>query len=315
MNFLECAMSNGIRPWIDVDWNHFDPWRVQGPLRHRVMEHPLLKWDALMELGKRLEPLGQFRTHTNQATAGTSFNDAPSLYRNRRSATDVIAHLSDARAWMSLLNVQTDPVYRALVDEILDSVRPGIEAADPGMSYRAGWIFLASPNTVTPYHFDTEHSFILQLQGHKTLYVWDPQDLEAADEHVRDQFHAYHDRSLLVWREELRERAHKFRLEPGVGAYMPCTSPHLVENDDNPSLTMSFTFYTDSTRRSAGLHRMHARLRKLGLVPPSIGKHPVLDDAVYGVYRGRQALVHGLRGLAGRTVERDDAPYAVAKFG
>lgn len=307
-------MNDGVHPWIEVDWSKFDPWRVQGPFRHRVTEHPLLQWDSLMELGKRLEPLGQFRTHTNQAAAGTSFNDAPRLYRSRKSATEVIAHLSDADAWMSLLNVQTDPVYRGLVDEILDSVRPGIDAIDPGMSYRAGWIFMASPNTVTPYHFDTEHSFILQLQGHKTLYVWDPQDLEAASEHVRDQFHAYHDRSLLVWREGLRERAHKFRLEPGVGAYMPCTSPHLVENDDNPSLTMSFTFYTDSTRRSAGLHRMHARLRKLGVTPPPIGKHPVLDAAVYGIYRGRYILKGGLSRLAGRTVEREDGPYALAKF-
>jgi hypothetical protein len=307
-------MNNSVHPLIEVDWSTFDPWRVQGPLRHRVMEHPLLQWDALMELGKRLEPLGQFRTHTNQATAGTSFNDAPRLYRNRSSATDVIANLSDAKAWMSLLNVQTDPVYRGLVDEILDSVRPGIEKIDPGMSYRAGWIFLASPNTVTPYHFDTEHSFILQLQGHKTLYVWDPQDLEAASEHVRDRFHAFHDRSLLVWREELRERAHKFRLEPGVGAYMPCTSPHLVENDDNPSLTASFTFYTDSTRRSAGLHRMHARLRNLGVAPPPIGRHPALDAAVYGLYRGRHVVGRGLRRLAGRPIEREDGPYALAKF-
>lgn len=307
-------MNNTVRPWIEIDWGSFDPWRVQGPLHHHVMDHPLLQWDALMELVKRLEPLGQFRSHTSEAAAGTSFNDAPRLFRNRKSATDIITNLSDAHAWMSLLNVQTDAVYRTLVDEILDSVRPGIEAADPGMSYRAGWIFLASPNTVTPFHFDTEHSFILQLQGHKTLYVWDPQDLEAASEHARDLFHAYHDRSLLVWREELRERAHKFRLEPGVGAYMPCTSPHMVENDDNPSLTMSFTFYTDSTRRNAGLHRVHAQLRKLGITPAPIGRHSALDVAAYGLYQGRHAISRGLKRLGGKPIEREDAPYAYANL-
>lgn len=307
-------MNHDVRPWIEIDWDKFDPWRVQGPLRHRVMEHPLLRWDSLMELGKRLEPRGQFRTHTSEATAGTSFNEAPRLYRNRRSATDVIANLSDAKAWMSLLNVQTDPVYRGLVDEILDDIRPGIEAHDPGMSYRAGWIFLASPNTVTPFHFDTEHNVILQLQGHKTLYVWDPQDVEAASEEARDRFHAHHDRSLLVWRDELRERAHKFRLEPGVGAYMPCTSPHLVENDDNPSLTMSFTFYTDSTRRNAALHRTHAWLRGLGLKPAPVGQRPAVDSLAYAMYGAARAGKRALQKLQGRSIQREDAPYAFANF-
>lgn len=299
-------MNTSVHPWIEVDWSTFDPWRVQL-VRHRVMEHPLLQWDALMALGQRLEPRGQFRTHTTEATAGTSFNDAPRVCRSRKSATEVIANLTDAKAWMSLLNVQTDPVYRTLVDEILGSLQPRIEAVDPGMSYRAGWIFLASPNAVTPFHFDAEHNFILQLQGHKTLYVWDPQDLEAASEHARDLFHSRHDRSLLVWRDELRARAHKFRVEPGMGAYMPSTSPHLVENDDNPSLTISFTYYTDATRRNRALHSAHMGLRRLGITPPAVGVNRPLDATALTAYRWarglRSVLHHG-------SAAPDVAPYA-----
>lgn len=303
-------MNDGSRPWIEVDWSKFDPWRVQGLFRHRVMEHPLLQRDALMALGARLEPLGQFRTHTNQATVGTSFNDAPRLYRNRSSATEVIANLADAKAWMSLLNVQTDRIYRALVDDVLDSVRSGIEAVDPGMSYRAGWIFLASPNTVTPFHFDAEHNFILQLRGRKTLYVWDPQDLEAASEHARDLFHARHDRRLLVWREALRERAHKFHLEPGVGAYMPSTSPHMVENDDNPSLTISFTYYTDATRRDRVLHSAHMGLRRLGIVPPPVGTSRSFDTIALLAFRCAKGVRAKLRRGASRGAVTDTAEYA-----
>lgn len=306
------AMSDTTTPLIEVDWATFEPWRVQGPLRHNLVGHPLLQWDQLLELGRRLEPLGHFRTHTNQASAGTAFNDAPRMFRNRKSAVDTIRDLSHAEAWMSLLNVQTDPLYRTLVDEVLDQLRPGIEACDPGMCYRAGWIFLASPNTVTPFHFDTEHSFILQLQGHKTLYTWDPQDLEAASEHARDRFHAQHDRSLLKWRDELRERAHVFRLEPGIGAYQPCTSPHLVENDDNPSLTMSFTFYTDSTRRNRALHKAHAQIRRLGITPPAVGQNRFLDAAALMLYRCKHTPDIALRKLTGRKVFPDSVPYAYA---
>ena len=43
---------------IDVDWDAFDPWRVQA-VRHRLTEHPLLQPDRLVELGLRLERAAQ----------------------------------------------------------------------------------------------------------------------------------------------------------------------------------------------------------------------------------------------------------------
>src|SRR3546814_2280073 len=76
-------------------------------------------------------------------------------------------------------------------------------------------------------------------------------------------FHLSNERYLLRWREEFRERARVFDLEPGQGAYMPSTSPHMVENGSEPSITASFTYYTDATRRDALLHRSHALMRKL----------------------------------------------------
>src|SRR3546814_4754840 len=77
---------------------------------------------------------------------------------------------AEANAWTSLLSVQSDPTYRALVGEVLESVRPRVEAVDPGMCHRGGWIFITSPNTVTPFHFDKEHNFILQIHGRKRIY-------------------------------------------------------------------------------------------------------------------------------------------------
>ncbi len=41
---------------------------------------------------------------------------------NRKSAKDTLSQIRDAKAWMSLLNVQTDDVYRTLVDEVLEQL-------------------------------------------------------------------------------------------------------------------------------------------------------------------------------------------------
>lgn len=294
---------------VDVDWVSFDPSKIQA-VTHRLMQHPLLQFEALVELGKRLELRRCIRTHGSDAEAGTPFNAAPDLHPNARSAVDTLQDIAQARAWMSLLNVQVDPTYRTLVDEVLDELKPGIDGVDPGMCYRGGWIFITSPNTVTPFHFDKEHNFILQVQGRKTLYVWDPHDTVVASDRARDRFHASHQRDLLEWKEAFRERATVFHLEPGMGAYMPSTSPHMVENGDGPSVTISLTYYTDATRRDSLLHRANERLRALGLEPPGVGKSKVLDaclSAGFGTVAGAR---DGVRRLAGKPMRSDRSPYA-----
>ncbi|HVI59252.1 MAG TPA: cupin-like domain-containing protein [Luteimonas sp.] len=267
-------------PLVDFDDANFDPWRIQ-PVRHHLCEHPLLQLPALVGLGQRLEALDSIRTHDGGATAGTPFGEAPDLHPNRKSAAGTLGDVAAANAWMSLLNVQIDPTYRELVGTVLDSIQAQVERHDPGMSHRSGWIFVTSPNAVTPFHFDKEHNFILQVHGRKRVYVWDPTDTVVASEHARDRFHHRHDRHLLQWREEFRERAHVFDLGPGEGAYMPSTAPHMVENGDGPSVTASFTYYTHSTRRDALLHTAHSILREAGVTPPPVGRHGWLDAATH----------------------------------
>jgi len=305
-------MNANVSRLVDVDWAAFDPWRIQA-LKHRLMEHPLMQPDQLVELGKRLETDGRVRTHSSGAEAGTPFNTAPRLHPNRKSAAETLQQIRDAKAWMSLLNVQTDPTYRKLVDEVLDELKVHVDPVDPGMCYRGGWIFVTSPNTVTPFHFDKEHNFIMQVRGHKRLYVWDHRDTVAASEEARDRFHSRHERDLLVWTEDLRARARVFDLRPGDAAYMPSTSPHMVENGNEPSITISFTYYTDSTRRDSLLHKAHDRLRRgFGISLPPVGKSAALDAIVHGGYSASTAAGLLARRIAGRTTYPDDAPYAFA---
>jgi hypothetical protein len=297
-----------------VDWTKFDPWRIQ-PVQHRLASHHLLQPDQLIELGRRLEVGGLVRTHSDKAAAGTPFNDAPSMHPNRKSAEETLGRIREAGAWMSLLNVQTDEIYRKLVDSVIDELKPGVEKHDPGVCYRGGWIFVTSPNAVTPFHIDKEHNFIMQVRGTKKLYVWDHRDTEVVSELARDRFHFDHSRELIKWKDEFRSRAQVFHLEPGQGAYMPSTSPHMVENDDNPSITVSFTYYTDATRRNSRLHALHQRMRKAGMSPAPVGSRAA-RDAVLGsltaVSTGVRDTVARIRSSDARV---DTARYAHAQVG
>jgi hypothetical protein len=298
---------------ILLDSNLYSPWRIT-PVKHTLAAHPLLQMPSIVELGKRLEVNGRVRTHSNKAAADTPFNDAPKSHPNAKTAAETLSDVEHANAWMSLLNIQTDDVYRQLVDEVLDSVKPIIEAKDPGMCYRAGWLFVTSPNTITPFHMDTEHGFILQVKGRKRLYVWDPADVAVVPERGRELFHSYHSRDLVKFKEEHRPRAQVFELEPGVGAYVPSTGPHMVENFDNASVTISFTFYTNSTRRKNLLYRGTNHLRRLGLDPAPVGTAPLRDTvlaaAMRGYVGGKEMVAKALK----KPVYPSDAPYAFHLF-
>ena len=280
----------------------FDPWKIAA-VTHELSDHPLLQLPALIELGKRQQARKLVRTHAGTATAATSFADAPNLHPTGKDAEQTLSDLANANAWMSLLNVQADPTYRAFIDEILDEIRPAIDRVDPGMCYRAGWIFVTSPGAVTPFHIDHEHNFILQIRGTKRIYTWPHDDRAVVSEAALEKFHDHHSRELVTWKDEFRTRARIFDVGPGHGGYMPSTTGHMVENGPEPSITISFTYYTDSTRANELLYRGNARLRRLGLSPRPIGvsptrdrvKHAVLAAAFGAQSRVKRALGKGVR--------------------
>jgi hypothetical protein len=298
-------------PRIHVDPATFEPWKIQA-LTHALSDHPLLQIDALVELGKRQQERKLVRTHSAAATAATSFADAPNLHPNQKDAVATLADIEKAKAWMSLLNVQADPIYRRLIDEVLDEVRPVTDRRDPGMCYRAGWIFVSSPNTVTPFHMDHEHNFILQIRGTKRLYTWDPFDRVVVSERAQELFHDRHSRELVVWSEDWRKRARVLDLEPGRGGYMPSTTPHMVENGDTPSVTISFTYYTDATRQRELIYRGNARLRELGIEPTPVGASPNRDRVKHAVLAGFTQAKNLVRRSLGRSVRENNQPYAPA---
>src|SRR5262245_17049072 len=85
-------------PRIHVDPALFEPWKIQA-LTHSLSEHPLLQIDALVELGKRQQQRKLVRTHSADATAGTSFADAPNLHPSEQGAAATLADIAKAKAW------------------------------------------------------------------------------------------------------------------------------------------------------------------------------------------------------------------------
>ncbi len=93
---------------------------------------------------------------------------------------------------------------------------------------------------------------------------------------------------------------------------MPSTTPHMVENGDEPSVTISFTYYTDATRRRELLYRGNARLRALGIEPHPIDESPTRDRVKHAVLASASSARNVVRRALGRGVRENGQPYAPA---
>lgn len=270
------AMNMKPPPLVDIDWSTFEPMRAQS-LRHDLSSHPMLETEQLVELGKRFRGTRHWFAFNNDARADANFDNVDALFPCRQAFVDALRSISDAKAWVLLRHIQVDPLYRTMVDSVLDSIKPEIEARDPGMFYRAGWIFAASPNTVTPFHIDRDHVVLLQIRGAKTIYVWDCDDKRVVSDRARDRFHRSHDLTLVQWNEAFRKRAHLFELRPGTGVYIPQSSAHMVETSNDASITISFSYSTRTTHQRAMLHMVRDLMFRAGIEPPAVGTHRVFD--------------------------------------
>jgi ribosomal protein L16 Arg81 hydroxylase len=152
------------------------------------------------------------------------------------------------------------------------------------MLRREGFIFLSSPGSVTPFHLDPEHNFLLQIQGTKTIHMWDRDDRIVLPEKELETFYAAFVHRNLPWKDEFQTTAWNVGLEAGEGLHFPVAVPHWVQNGPEVSVSFSITFRSESSQRRELLYKANARLRKLGLDPTPPGQSILLDSTKHAAF-------------------------------
>jgi hypothetical protein len=127
------------------------------------------------------------------------------------------------------------------------------------------FIFISSPGTLTPFHFDPEFNILFQIAGTKrfaTFPLTEPW-LPIAQQ---EQFHRLED-NLLPWDESYRQGERVNHLAPGEALFVPYKVPHWVEVDDQPTISFSLTWKTESSIEQDLAWRCNDWLRHRGLAP------------------------------------------------
>ena len=157
---------------------------------------------------------------------------------------DVIRNLDAANAWLTLLNVEDDPGMAELMHTYLDELESGIVAKQGKMRNRVAFVFVSSPNSVTPVHFDIEHSLLMQVSGRKTVSIGRFESAAARRHEIDRYWDGSHGRI-----ETQPPQVAAYTLTPGRGVYIPPGTPHWVHNGPDSSLSVTLTYFTAATVR------------------------------------------------------------------
>jgi hypothetical protein len=250
-----------------------DAFRRREPAQfgHALQEHPLLTLDSIAQLADELPRNSVIYDTADQALLVPE--GGPPRGRLPRPG-DVIRHLDENRSWLTLLNIEQLPAYAELMNQCLDEVEPFITGRRTDMLRRVGFVFVSSPNSTTPAHFDIEHSLIMQMQGKKRLTFGRFATVEAERHEVVRYWDGSHGRI-----ESLPPELAVYELTPGVGVYIPPIAPHWVKNGDAISISVTLTFFTPDTNRETLIQAFNARMRRMHLSPHYPGDWPLVDLA------------------------------------
>ncbi len=256
-----------------------------GLVAHTLANHAMFSLDALVALAARMDP-ATVEYNRGDLPVGV---DAEAAISNGLSIAETIRGIEENGSWLVLKFVERDPAYCALLGATLAELGPIVSPATGAMLKQEGFIFISSPQSVTPFHFDPEHNILLQLAGTKTMTVF-----PAADENVvagveHERFHVGGHRNL-PWHDDIAAKGRSFALSPGIGLYVPVKAPHWVQNGPSVSISFSITWRSEWSYAEADARAMNATLRRLGITPQSPGRYPTTNGLKANGYRALRKL-------------------------
>lgn len=247
----------------------------EGPhkLRHGLDRHPLLELEALAQLG---EALPDRSIEYNRGDLPIGIDGKPGA--TGLTIGQTIRGIDSANSWAVLKNIEQVPAYAALLADLLDEIQPEIEAKTGRMLKTQGFIFVSSPNAVTPYHFDPEHNILLQLRGTKAMTIFPAGDSFFAPDEVHEAYHTGGGREL-TWRDELKPYGITLNISPGEALFVPVMAPHHVKNGPEVSISLSITWRSEWSFAEADARAFNKLLRRWGRQPKAPGRWPASNSA------------------------------------
>jgi len=268
--------------------------------RHALDAMEIFQMPALLKLAERCMQKRQNKSHyeSGEPVVNGYFGSKPS----NMTLVRALERIGEGGNWIILKRIHEEPEYRAAL-EIFITELSELTGIDLRRRYRDPilTIFITSPNRITPYHLDGEANFLAQVQGRKSVFLYDARDPYILNQEEMERYWTGH---LLTprWHDEFSDGQWRYDVSPGVGVFNPATFPHWVKNADNVSVSVSINFKRKNND-VIGAYRANYYARKFGLQPTEPERKPALDrfkNLTFGkLYEGAHATRNALRSRLG----------------
>jgi hypothetical protein len=265
---------------IDSNLSFDDFPKKHFQFKHNLQGHPLFTKNRLLQLAENLPPAF---IEYNSGGADVS-QDPMRTPHTGLSLKETLINIDTCESWVVLKYAEYDPDYKELLIEAIRQIVPVEQRQALTAHQLESYIFISSPRAVTPFHFDDEHNFLLQVQGVKQFHSWTTTGQGKASPEELERYYLGGHRNIPM-REEAENADKIFELKAGDALHVPAHSPHWVQNGDEVSISFSVTFRSRSLAQEALIHQLNGRLRKLGLNPKPYGVNAKMDMAKYQTSR------------------------------
>jgi hypothetical protein len=245
-------------------------------IKNSLVGHPLFEDDRLKRLLRTLP-----RDHV-EIRAVQLIGAADGGYRRGEllkgaDPVDTFERLAEKPAWMLLHQSWIhDPEYAELIGQYVGDLSETVAGVGDDVSDLGCWLFLSSGRCVVHFHADPDQSFLNQIRGSKTVFVYPTKILpELTVERL-----VYTSNQGVVTYEPEYEAAMfpPVPLAAGETVFLPLFAPHRVINDGGVSVSINVGFHTRESRRRRSVHLVNLEMRRLGLRPAPFNMRPAVDS-------------------------------------
>lgn len=265
---------------------------------HKLMGHPALSLENLARVIPALPPR-RVMYSMGRLKESDDFEGTFSRKPAGRSIEETIENIRVSDSYVMVSGPEIDPSFAPLHRELIGDVESlmrrhgvGTEAIDPQL-----YLFIASPNSVTPFHIDRYSTFLMQFRGSKEVTVFPQWDERVVSAVQREAYVSYAN-TRLSWSQETDALGTRFAFQPGEALHIPFVAGHHVRNGpDDVSISMSIIFNTRQSmawRRALNFNHASRRvLGRFGLAPAPIGGQAWRDSAKSGLWQVARRLRGG----------------------
>ncbi len=262
--------------------------------RHRLAGHPALQLDNLAKVIPTL-PENQVYFSARRMEQGENFDHAITDHRKGHSIEQIIDGIRTSNAYIMVREPEKHASFHELHRELSADIAHSIQRrgfGDRALEPRS-YLFISSPNSITPFHFDRASNFLMQIQGTKEVTIFPPFDPRVITD-AEYEGHIARSGQEVAWKPAAEPLGTEFHCEPGDALHIPFVAGHSVKNGPELSITLSIFFNHNRSMEQMNALLLNNRLRRvlkpLGMSPTPVSRSRRLDSAKSFAYRALRKI-------------------------